>query len=261
MPGSLTRARWSAAPIRAPGRADLPFIAATALFLAVFITLYWQAGLRRVGDSGAYALIAASPLDAAGLLRRPPLYPLLLRALGGGGVALVRLQGAAYAAAWIFFARSVTRGLAPAAAAAVALLAYYAALWPDFAGWTPIMLTESLSVSLSVAAIAVLVRLSSGGTWRGIGALVLLCAANTLLRDLNGAAALLLVLPLGVLVAARRIWRAAGAAAMAGLLGCAVLVAVTAALPAGQDRMARRFVFPLLNVMGQRVLPDRKSVV
>jgi hypothetical protein len=233
-----------------------PFLAATLLFIVAYAGSEWGASIRRVGDTSAYETIAAQAPSIASLLQRPPLYPLLLRALAGNETLLIGLQFAAYAGAWVFFAFTLYRLLPRISGCGVALLTYYFALYPDFAGWAPIILTESLSVSLTVVSIAMLIGVFAGGSMLALAGLIFVCAAGALLRDIGGAAALLFAAPVAFLMVRRRLSCSAGSVTIAALTACFLVAAVTSGLPAGGEPMVRRWVFPMLNTIGQRVLPD-----
>jgi hypothetical protein len=86
---------------------------------------------------------------------RPPAYPLVLWLLGGGGRAVVTFQSLAYVAAWIWLGTVVWQRIAsrPVALATIAMLGL-TAVQARWALWTTQMLTESLSISCTVAGVA-----------------------------------------------------------------------------------------------------------
>lgn len=117
---------------------------------------------------------------------RPPAYPLVLWLLGGGGRAVVVFQSVAYVVAWIWLGTVAWQRIAcrPVAAVTVGVLALIA-VQARWALWTTQILTESLSITLAVAAVAAWWQLVVEPLrWRAAVA-TSITAAWMLLRDSN----------------------------------------------------------------------------
>ena len=86
---------------------------------------------------------------------RPPAYPLVLWLTGGGGRAVVLVQSVAYVMAWIWLGAVVWQRIAsrPVAVVTIGVLGL-TAVQARWALWTTQILTESLSITLAVAAVA-----------------------------------------------------------------------------------------------------------
>ena len=117
---------------------------------------------------------------------RPPVYPLVLWLLGGGGRAVVLVQSVAYVVAWIWLGTVVWQRISsrPVAAVTIGVLAL-TALQARWALWTTQILTESFSISLAVAAVAAWWQfVADPRRWRIVAATAI-TATWMLLRDSN----------------------------------------------------------------------------
>jgi hypothetical protein len=119
--------------------------------------------------------------------------------------------------------------------------------------WDAMVLSESVSTSLFAGLVAVWIRLADGVTNRRVAAVIAVAALWSMSREANS----LLILPFAV-ASAVWAWRA-HAGARATQLRCALLAAALFAIFLGTTAISAngyRWVFPLLNVIGTRVLPS-----
>jgi hypothetical protein len=147
--------------------------------MCVYLCISWLAA-RGVhahvgGDTTAYEEVARAQLSWHNIFstKRPPLYPLLFDIVDFSRVSVVVLQFIVSFGAWIFLAAVLSGGNAILAA-----LVFYVALYPGFAAWNHVLMTESLEISLSVVALAFLLRFLDGskfGFWLFIGVMVFKC--------------------------------------------------------------------------------------
>ena len=117
---------------------------------------------------------------------RPPVYPLVLWLLGGGGRAVVVVQSVAYVMAWIWLGSVVWQRISsrPVAIVTIVVLTLIA-MQARWALWTTQILTESLSITLAVAAVAAWWQfVADPRRWRIITATAI-TATWMLLRDSN----------------------------------------------------------------------------
>jgi hypothetical protein len=168
-----------------------PYVIATGcgLFLLRLLGAPWDAGFDPVfPDSFSYLQIAErGPLRPSFWFdERPPVYPLVLWALGRSARAVVLFQSLVYVAAWLWLAVVAWRQLRVrwVAGAVVALLTVLA-LQARWSFWNTLILTESLSISAGVAAIAAWWMLVAEPTRHRQFAVVAVTAAWMLLRDSN----------------------------------------------------------------------------
>jgi len=251
---ALSRLKASIAPNKAFG-------ALTLIFVVSYLWITRHAGLRQITDSASYERIAAAPIgfDALFENKRPPLYPLIIRLCGNHLHIVVGLQILAYFAAWIFLAwtfyRPLRKARRPIGAALLTASTFYAALYPDFAGWTMLIMTESLSLSALVLSVALIIRAALYRRGRDTLLAAAICGANTLLRDANAYLALFFVLPIAILV-------------MQGLVRYRIFILAVLLLAASawfsnwssdhvdHTAMRSRWVYPMLDTIGRRILPD-----
>jgi len=232
------------------------------LLIAVFVgvravDLGGTEAVRLVPDSRAFLVAAAAPIDSAALWAGPraPFAPLVYRLVGGNPQRIAALQGMIAMAAWIVLAIAAgraSRTARGATAAVVVVLVLGAAPW--VMAWDHVVMAESLTLSLlalwAAAGIAAVRRP------RAIGPLVAVAvvgAALALVRD----GSTVVVAPVGLVLVAlglrqlRQPFRTGVARTLTGLV---LLLAVSAS--AASAAHASRWLFPYLNVVAQRVLPD-----
>jgi hypothetical protein len=215
--------------------------AVCVLFVLLFLTADWHAVTHAGGDTSAYVEAARLPGFWAG--KRPPLYPLLMRFTKFDFGRIVTIQIILYLAAWITLAFALRRIWLAAIALAMGL-------YPGFAAWTGVVLTEAPAIALIVFSFVCLLALLDGrrtALWPFIALLV----AGCFLRSFD-CVLFLLMMPLPLCLAAqRRLSWAAAAAFCAVAAGCYVIVAIP---DGGPHEIPWRYAF--LDTIGQRILPD-----
>ncbi len=236
----------------------------TALFLALFL-LYAAVRLltnlpafqqpRQRADSTVFLEMSKRPLFGAQLwgAERPPAYPLLLKAADRSLQITTVFQALISILAWGALALVVAsflrhKGLQVFAFAWLLLLS----LVPHLAGWDFTILSESLSLNLFVLFTALGLWLVQA--WNGWKAAALVAVGFFLafVRDTNGY--LLLALALCLLVAALLDWAGKRALVLAAAFA-GILFLSNLSVDAGG-----RWIFPLINILGQRVLTVPRSV-
>lgn len=242
----------------------------------------------RAPDSLSYLETARLGAFSDGMLAGPraPVGPLFYKLLGSdelraaGQLALSIVCWLALAAAlgaWI-----ERRGVRLVAFASILLLS----LAPQVAHWDTILLTESLSISFTAALVAAALWLVRAPSWGRLAALAAVTLLWVFTRDTN--AYLAALIGVGMLIAtpfvARRRFMLAGAAAMVVIAALSIASANGGATAGGREaafdgrpdgtfgRTAAvyrlpsqqyflfgegRWEFPLLNVIGLRVLTDQ----
>lgn len=222
-----------------------------AVLTALFLIIYWiaarNAQVHLGGDTTAFEEVARNQLSWSTIFstQRPPIYPALFRLAGFSRPAVAAVQVAAYVAVWVFLAASLGRGNLPMVACV-----FYVALYPGFAAWNQVLMSESLATSLGVLAFAFLVRFVDGQRW-AIWAFVAVMCLKCFLRGFDSVLGLFCI-PLLIAAALMRglSWRSLAAACLALLLCCAFVNRSTGGLP---DSV---WYFALMNNIGTRVLPD-----
>jgi hypothetical protein len=183
---------------------------AAALFLVRVLGAPWGGGFPPFfPDSASYVRVAdRGPLSPRFWFdERPPAYPLAIWMFGAGR-SMVVVQFAAYVLAWIWLGAVVWERLASKVTAGVtiAVLALVA-IQARWALWTTQLLTESLSVTLSVAAVAAWWQFfADPRRWRIVVAASVV-AGWMLLRDANAITFTVFAVPAAVAAAllARRV--------------------------------------------------------
>ncbi|MGH9133904.1 MAG: hypothetical protein ACRDZZ_08220 [Ilumatobacteraceae bacterium] len=231
---------------------------AVALFLVRVLGEPWTGGFDPFfPDTASYVRVAdRGPFwPRFWFDERPPLYPLVLWFFGSGGRAVVVVQVAAYALAWVWLASVVWRRITsrPVAVAVIGVMSL-TAIQARWALWTTHLLTESLSITLAVAGVAAWWQfVAEPRRWRIVVA-TSITASWMLLRDSNSLTFLAFAVPALVLATllARRTPTELRRYSAAGL---AVLVATGVYSSIGQ-LAADRGETSFHNNVGLRWLPD-----
>jgi hypothetical protein len=250
--------------VKAAMMPDRPFAALVLGFAATYLWITRHAGVRQITDSFLYQRIAAQPVGFDALFEnmRPPLYPFIIRLCGDHLHIVVGLQILAYFAAWLFLAwtfyRPLRRAGRPAVAALLTTATFYAALYPDFAGWTLLIMTESFSLSALVLSVALIIRAALYRRPDDILLAAASCTANTLLRDANAYFALCFMLPIAVL-ALRHFVRFQKALPAVLLLAASAWFSNWSSDHVDHTAMRSRWVYPMLDIIGRRILPDPEA--
>lgn len=233
------------------------FIALFALYVTARI-LDAQPALakpRVMDDTQAYLRISQQPpLDVKFWGdSRPLVFPLLLKIADQDFSTAAALQLGFSILAWTLLGLSVaaslrTRGLAPFAFGLILALS----LVRHLAGWDFTMLTESLSVSWFVLFLAAGLWLLRAWRAERVIALIAVGLFLAFTRDTNA----YLLLMLAALISLAVVFRWTGPRA---LILSAAFVVIFLLNNANAD-LGNRWVFPFLNVMGRRVLPNPQAV-
>ncbi|MEZ5966299.1 MAG: hypothetical protein R3F56_20855 [Planctomycetota bacterium] len=239
-----SRARW------------FVFAGSAALWLCAYVYLSMGAVPRAFSDTDLMRNIAAKPLRFPDLLfeSKPFLYPLALRAFGDNVRLLVAVQTVVYFAAfgsWLWLASTRPRQLWAAAVLALATVNF--ALYPEFAAWNHIVLSESFATSLVTLAAACLWRALERRRWLWLWLATLF--ACTTVRDFTGYYCLALV-PLALALRGLRRLGTLSMLATILFLGGDFYFAFYCADHTGKSPIEGRWVFEMLNNVGQRILPD-----
>jgi hypothetical protein len=225
-------------------------------FLAISYLAAKDAGVHVGGDTTAFEAVARDQLSWSNIFftQRPPLYPLLFKLFDDDRQRVIDVQVLAYVAAWGFLAWSFFRALRGPPALLIVAATLFLALFPTFAAWNQVLMSESLACSMTVISFAFLVRFLSGGTLANLIAFVGMLCLRSFLRDFDAFFCLFFVPFILVFGAARRIsWRLAATLTVT-LVACFVFVSYSAEA-SGHETNARWY-FAMLDNIGQRVLPD-----
>lgn len=228
-------------------RSAAQFAAAVVLSVA----LYWLAVRGTVshigGDTTAYEAVARDQLGWSTLFstQRPPLYPLLIRLFGFSRPMLAAFQSLVWAAAWVFFAAVYWRQN-------IVLLGFalYVALYPGFAAWNHVLMTESLEVSFTAIAFGFLL-LFLDGRRMALWGFILVMTFKCSLRGFDTLIDLSLIPLIAGFAAFRRTSWFTAATATVVFLGCFLYLN-----RATGTRADDVWYFALLDTIGVRVLPN-----
>jgi hypothetical protein len=237
------------------------FLVAVAYAVVRINTFDWAKNIE-FPDSPSYLEKAASPLnwnfffDEGRFFVVPLMYKVTNGLFGPGVTALTTMQAVLSIVAWLVFAASFARVLSVARlgfAGFVAVLAMSLSL--DVMMWDRMILSESITFSLFVLFLAAWIQAGEGLTNGRAAALFAASVFYGVSREANG----LILLPFSVVLLAWAFWyvrdrrrRMIGVAIAASWI--LITVVSTAIAHKGE-----RWLFPLLNVIGTRVLttPDR----
>lgn len=230
------------------------FTFAVYVILRAFTNLDSIQKPRELNDTISYLRISQDPLNFEFFnAPRPFVFPLFLKIANQDVRAAAALQVilsmAAWASlAWIFSASLRTIWLKPVSFGLILAVS----LVRHLAGWDYVILTESLSVTFFVAFLAAALWLLQEWNLYKVFLLSFIAFLLAFTRDTNAYLLLMLAGMLGLAVLFR--W---------GERRWLILVAVFAGLfllnNASSD-IGRRWVFPLNNVIGRRILPFADSV-
>jgi hypothetical protein len=244
--------------MRPPGKLQLILI--IGLFVLYAVARIWTAPPivekpRVLADTTAYERISREPRGSVDLWAgsRPALFPLLLKAAQQDYDRAAAMQLALSIPAWGLLAWMVSRFLRPRGLQVAGFgLTLLFSLERHIAGWDFVMMSESLSITTLVLFAAACLWLLE--VWRaGKVAVVLLAGlALAFTRDTN-AWMLLALAGLIVLATALRWIKPRVLVLAAGLT-------VVFALGDLSANTGNRWVFPLGNLLTQRVLPDAAAV-
>ncbi len=213
--------------------------------------------VRLVPDSRAFLAAAAAPLDSRAVWAGPraPFTPLVYRLVGGAPQRIAVLQGLTAMAAWVLLGVVAGRAMSTARSrmgAVLVVLALGAAPW--VLAWDHVVMAESLTLSLlALWAAAGIEAVRRPGAVAPLIAVAAVGVALAMIRD--GSA--VIVAPVGLVLAVlgvRRLRRSSGVGVVRVLAGLVLVLAVVASAISASE--GGRWLFPYLNVIAQRVLPD-----
>lgn len=245
-----------------PRRSDLLLAALLLIFLLVQLYAGLVNGVQTSSDTAVFADMARRhPLLSEGFLAgpRPPLTSLLLKAVAGSPRWFVAVQWLVHICAWASLAvyfRVRFRGRPAGLLLAAWVLAL--AVLPHVQIWNFYLLSESLSISCLPLIFLLSAHANASrrvGGWLGLSAVLL---AATFVRDVGAYMALALGASLcvvGFRASGLQGFRAGPLLLLVTVAAGFVISSMTASI-GGPGPMDKRWVFPLGNVLGQRVLPD-----
>jgi hypothetical protein len=205
---------------------------------------------RILADTAAYVRISLEPASHIDFWAgsRPPAFPLLLKVAARNYNEAAALQLSLSIAAWCLLGLTVTRLLTPPGLRLAALvLVLLFSLDRHIASWDFVMMTESLSLTALALFLACALWLSQGWTWTRVAAFLGSGFLLAFTRDTNA----WMLLALAGLIAAAvalRWWDVKALVLVTGL-------SVTFLLSNASATIGERWLFPLGNVITQRILP------
>lgn len=224
------------------------------VLLRVSTTLSSIAAPRALADTDIYLRISREAILGSGFLavKRPFVFPFLLQLVHQDFTAAAVIQLSLSILAWGWLALVVSGSLRPAWLKLTSFSILLAlSLVRHLAGWDFVMMTESLSLSTFVLVMAAGARLLRG--WRTDQAIVL-CGAAFLFAFTRDTNAFLLAMFAGLLLIAVLLrWAAPKALMISGFFALVFFLSNSSA------DTSQRWVFPLVNVIGKRILPYSAS--
>lgn len=253
-----------------PGRlATAAYLLAAAIYVALRVYMFSTATNVEFPDSPSFLEKAASPLNAAFFLDEgrffvvPLIYKITNNLFGAGVGTLTAMQLVVSIPSWLVFAWSFARvlgggGLAFSGLGFAGFLGVLVmSLNTDFTMWDRMILSESLTTSLFVLFLSAWMMLGEGLTARRAAALFIVSILYGATREANG----LVLMPFCVVLLAWTFWylRDRGHRMICVAIAASWILLTVASTAIAQH--GERWVFPLLNVIGTRVLttPDRMA--
>jgi hypothetical protein len=210
---------------------------------------------RILADTAAYVRISLEPIGQIGfwIASRPPAFPLLLKLAAQNFNLAAAFQLCLSVVAWSLLALLVSRFLKPSWVGLVGLaLILVFSLDRHVAGWDFVMMTESLSISSLVLFIACGLLLLKGWQWIKVAALFAAAFLLAFTRDTN--AWMLLAVAACVTAAVILHWMERRALLLGAGLALIFLLGNASAT------LGERWVFPLGNLITQRILTDPSAL-
>jgi len=210
---------------------------------------------RVLADTTAYERISREPIGSVDLwaASRPVMFPLLLKAAQQDFDRAAAFQLALSIPAWGVLALMVSRFLRhPALQVAGFAVVLLFSLERHIAGWDFVMMSESLSITTIILFTAACLWLLEGWHLIKVAAVLLAALLLAFTRDTNAWVLLALAALMVVAVAAR--WTKPKTLVLAGGLALIFMLGNASA------NRGNRWVFPLGNLLTQRVLPDSSAL-
>ena len=245
-------------------RTDIPKATLACILLALVLVAY--AGLRVLNlsqvapkvrvtvDTASYVRISQESLFGSRFLAgsRPFVFPLVLKLLGNDDETVVWLQGIISIISWSVLAISAAYSFRVLFLKFTAFgLILLFSLSRYILGWDSVLLTESLSLSLMALFIAGWLWLAKGWHWGKAIFILTVAFLWTFSRDTNAWVVFLGALFLLLLVGFRLVDRKC-----LTLAGALIFMFFVSNLSAD---LGRRWVFPLQNILGSRILPNGQA--
>ncbi|MET0326315.1 MAG: hypothetical protein ABW219_13915, partial [Ilumatobacteraceae bacterium] len=257
--------------VDAPGRAPMDWLRRHRTTIAAHVTVVLVTifVIRVVGsgfgagyppffpDSSSFAAVARrGPFTGRFWFDERPIgFPLLYWAVGRSGRFVVLVQITLYVAAFGAVIAVALRTLRSRLAQLfVTVFMVALALQPRFALWTTHVLSESLAITTGIAAVAAWWWFAAGPTRRRAVLALVVSGAFVLVRDSNVVVFAVSVIPVLAVVG----WRSRRADPDVGrtlLAGAAIGVVLCGYVTISQD-VADRNIYPVINNVGERILPD-----
>jgi hypothetical protein len=237
--------------------ANVLMVTALALLFVIYTNVRWGSEAsafekaKETADTPSYVRISGEALLSKRFWAnaRPPMFPLLLKAYAADKVKVATFQTALSIFAWGILALAVAYSLKAFLRPFAFGLILALSLDRHIAGWDLAMLTESLSVSLMALFLAIWFWLLKNWTWGKMFLLSLVAFLWAFTRDTNGWLLSMIsgLIVLGVLLFGAR----------KRYLSLAIVFVILFALSNFSSDKGNRWVFPLQNVLAQRILPDQ----
>jgi hypothetical protein len=236
-------------------------VVVAVLYVVAAVALFRRAPPDAYFDTNELRALALQPLWSMRFFGgiRPPGYALLLKAFGPASPWLLRLQLGLHVTAWALVAWGLQRRCQTAWVRIVCFAVVLAgSLSTGLFEWTHAYSTESTSMTLLLLPIGLLLVLVPGPPrplWLRIAAIAIGCLSLlqwVMTRDLDAAWLGVAAISAAVLAYARRAPAAVRRATLVAVAIAVVLVALTSVGIQHGDRWR----YPMVNVIGRRVLPD-----
>lgn len=227
---------------------ELTLIAAVYALLKVWS--FVGASAVRTPDSGTYVNLSTTSLFDAQFYSadRPFVLPLLYKIFASDEARIVA-QWSISSISWLVLTAVVAQGLANRTlkAAAFGLILAFG-LTTQVSSWDGVIVSESLSLSLGALVLAAAIKLARRPGWGVAAILICLSSLWVFTRDANAFVVPFLSIPVALVV-----WRLG-----ARRVAIAVTVAVCVLIPLSNASVnaGERWIFPFMNVVGQRILPN-----
>jgi hypothetical protein len=170
---------------------------------------------------------------------------------------VVDVQFAVYFVVWIALAWVFWRAVPGLLGVAASACVFYVGLFPHFAAWNHVLMSESLSVSMTVGAFACLVAFLANPSWPAYLGFVVLMCLKCFLRDFDAFLCVFFIPVLLVFGWYRRLSWWAVAATIVVFLALFVFVSHSAEAT-GLGPGMQRWYFAMMDNIGLRVLPDAR---
>jgi len=206
-------------------------------------------------DTNSYLEVASHPIWEIDfwLGPRPPTVPLIFQMWGGDLEWVARFNVLLSAACWIYLAVSVAAALRTPGLRLVGFICVLLfSASSEILLWDSLMLSESVSLSLFALVSALWLRLLQHWNWTNAVLVIIASVVWVGARDTNA----LLLLPIISLLVLRALWRRSWTHELA-LIICFLAIF---GMSNKSSHQGKRWVLPLMNVIGIRILPNPDRV-